>query len=270
MNQKINRLTICYILFLILLLLSGILDGVFSRVVYLLAAAIPTVICLFRSREEVKRDKWLYLGIKKEGIRFTLPLIAPTIGLIMTVSFITSLLIFKLTGKENNVNVGDSFPLAMLNHALLPALVEEILFRYLPMRLLSSHSRRATVLASALFFSLIHQSLLSIPYAFVAGVIFMAIDLVADSIIPSFILHFINNSISIAFIMYGASPGFTPWALGILVLLCLISLIIIAIKRREYLKMLKFAFSKGESMKFSLELAIFSALMLFMAIINLL
>ena len=270
MNQKINRLTICYILFLILLLLSGMLGGIYSRVVYLLAAAVPLAVCLFLSRGDDTADKWAYLGIKKEGIRFTLPLIAPTVGLIMTVSFITSLLIFKLTGKENNVNVGDSFPLAILNHALLPALVEEILFRYLPMRLLSSHSRRVTLLVSALFFSLIHQSLLSIPYAFVAGVIFMTVDLAADSIIPSLTLHFINNSISVAFIMYGASPGFTPWALGILVLLCLISLIIIAIKRREYLKMLKFAFSKGESMAFSLELTIFSALMLFMAIINLL
>ena len=40
------------------------------------------------------------------------------------------------------------------------------------------------------------------PYALLAGVIFIGIDLAANSIIPSVILHFLNNLLSLVWICY--------------------------------------------------------------------
>lgn len=270
MNKKISSLTICYILFLILLILFGLLPGILPRVCYPLAGILPTLICIFLTKGEWKGEKSRFLTLKKEDTGRTLPLIAPTVGLIILVSFATSWLIFSITGKENHVNVGDSLILALINHALLPTLVEETLFRYLPMRLLSSHSRRATVFISAFFFALAHRSLFSIPYAFLAGVIFMAIDLAADSIIPSVLIHFINNAISVGILFYGDNPAFTPAVLVILGIFSLVSLIVIVLRRKEYLRMLTVAFSAGETPKFSFEMLIFAGLTLSMAVMNLL
>lgn len=270
MNKKISALTISYILFLILLFLSGLFSGILSRVIYLLSGIIPLALCLFLTRGEEYGEKWRFLTVKKEKLKLTLPLTAPTIVSIIILSFVTSWLIFKLTGKENRVNIGNSYVLALINHALLPAIIEEALFRYLPIRLLSSHSRRAAVFISAFFFALVHRNLFTIPYAFLAGVIFMTVDLFADSVIPSLLLHFINNSISVGLIFYEKNTAFAPTVYAILGILCLISLFVIIIKREEYKEMLRTAFEKGERMKFSLEMLIFAVLMLTAAIMNIL
>lgn len=270
MNKKINALTISYILFLIILFLSGSFSGILSRLIYILSGFVPLVLCLFLTRGEQRSEKWRFLTVKKDKLKLTLPLAAPTVVAIIILSFVTSWLIFKLTGKENNVNIGNSYVLAIINHALLPAIIEEVLFRYLPMRLLSSHSRRAAIFVSAFFFALVHRNLFTIPYAFLAGVIFMAIDLATDSVIPSLLLHFINNSISVGLIFYEENTAFAPTVYAILGILCLISLIVIIIKRKEYKEMLTVAFLKGERMKFSLEMLIFAGLMLTIAIMNIL
>lgn len=270
MSKKISTLTISYTLFLILLFLSGYLSGVLSRIVYLLSGIIPLLLCFFLSRDELSGEKSRFLTLKNENFKLALPLFAPTVGVIIIVSMITSWLIFMLTGKENRVDIGDSFILALINHALLPALIEEALFRYLPMRLLSSHSRCATVFLSAFFFALIHRSLFTIPYAFIAGVIFMAIDLATDSVIPSLLLHFINNAISVGLIIYGANPAFAPTVFTILAVLSLVSLVVIIIKREKYKNMLSLAFLSGEKVKFSLEMLLFAGLTLMIAIMNLL
>lgn len=270
MNKKISALTSSYILFLIFLLLSGAFSGVLSKVIYLLSGVLPLILCLFLARGEISGEKTAFLTISRQKIKLTLPLVVPTVVAVMLISFATSWLIFKLTGRENHVNVGNSFALALINHALLPALLEEALFRYLPMRLLSSHSRRATVLVSAFFFALIHRSLFTIPYAFIAGVIFMAIDLATDSVIPSLLLHFINNAISVSIILYGDLPVFTPALFITLGILCLISLVIICVKRDEYKKMIRTAFLCGEKMTFSFEMLIFAGLTLTIAVMNIL
>ena len=185
MERKINHLSICYTLFLILLFLSGSLEGVWSEAVYFLAFLVPMAFGLWTVKDE--ENGRMYLGVKGEDLRFFLPLAAPTVYLVMILSVVTSLLLKLTLGVENNVDLGNSLVVALLYHALLPAVLEEALFRYLPMRMLAGHSKRVTVLLSATLFALVHHSLFSIPYAFLAGMIFMLIDLACDSVIPSVI-----------------------------------------------------------------------------------
>ena len=105
----------------------------------------------------------------------------------------------------------------LIIHALLPSFLEEMLFRYLPMKLIAPYSRRLCILLSSAYFALIHFNLFQIPYALLAGLVFITVDLWADSVLPSFILHLLNNVISVLWIKYSASWEFATWYTVILV-----------------------------------------------------
>lgn len=269
MEKKLNILSITYLLFLILLLLSGSLSGVVSDLVYFLAFIIPLAFGLISTRDE-KVERGRFLVLDSEGLKRTLPVIFPTVSLVIILSYLTALLIRLITGRTNQVDVGDSFILALINHALLPAILEEALFRYLPMRLLSRHSKRGAVLISAFFFSLIHLDLFTIPYAFVAGIIFMTLDIALDSVIPSVIIHFINNALSVSLIIFADNPAFAPTLFVITGILALLSLVSI-IGGDFYKTKLPQIFKKGgEEAKVTIPMLIFATFTLFFAIISIL
>ncbi len=269
MERKINRLAICYTMFLILLFLSGGLSGVMSEAVYFLAFLLPLFYGLYALKNE-KTPIVKYLSLDSCGVKFTLPLVFPTVALVMMVSVITSLLIKAITGAENRVDVGDSLILALLLHALLPAILEEALFRYLPMRMLAGHSKRVTVLFSAALFALIHHNLFSIPYAFLAGVIFMAIDLACDSVIPSVILHFINNALSVGMLVFADNPAFAPTVIILTAVLSVISVAVIFLNRKKYQEKFAFVFSVGEKFQATLPVISLGAVCLFIAVVSIL
>lgn len=266
MERKINCLSICYTLFLILLFLSGGISGFLSRIVYFLSFIVPFIVGIFLGGEGGEKKNLLL--INKENTKACLPLIFPTVSAIMLVSFVTSFVINGLTGVENNVDVGSSLIPALISHALIPAVLEEMLFRYLPLRLLGSHSGRATVLLSAVFFALIHHNLFSIPYAFLAGVVFMAMDIALDSVIPSIILHFVNNAISVSLLVYQDNFAFAPIVFILIGVLSALSLIFIFINREKYREKLSYAFKNGEKISLTPPAVALGAACLTIAIVS--
>ena len=193
----------------------------------------------------------------------------PTVAIIMGISMLTSFVIKSVTGAANGVDIGDSLVFALFYHAFLPAIFEEMLFRYLPMRLLSGYSKKYCVLLSAMFFSLIHHNFFSIPYAFVAGVVFMTLNLMCDSIIPGTVIHFLNNVISILLIFYGTGSIFAPICIGLVVLLGVISIAFVFPKRKEYFSMIKSVFLGGERIYYCAEMWVFIAICLIVSAVNL-
>ena len=113
-------------------------------------------------------------------------------------------------------------------------MLEEMLFRYVPLCLYDRSEGRRAVIISAFFFALVHNDLFVIPYAFIAGVIFMMVDLVCGSVWPSVILHFLNNALSVLLISCSGNSAFVYLFYGILILLSVISLLFIAKKRGQY------------------------------------
>ncbi len=269
MSRKISILTVSYVIFLVLILASGFMTGLLSEAVYFLAFILPITLVLYLSRND-KTERGKYLSINSDGVKRIIPLIAPTLWVIILTSFLTSLLIFAITGKTNSVNLGNSFVIALISHALLPAILEEALFRYLPMRLLAPHSKRGAVLISAFFFALVHRNFFTIPYAFIAGVIFMAIDLASESVIPSVIIHFINNAMSVGMIVFADNSAFAPAVYLVLAVCLIVSVVLIILKRVEYKDMFASAFEKGEGAKITLEMLMFGAMTLFLAFVSLL
>ena len=225
--------------FLFILGCSGLADGAISEVLYVLAFIIPLVAVLTFSRgEKAETELGVRLGIKKESLIEFIPLVFPSIVIIMLAALLVSFILTHL-GLENPVTVYPTLAENVLHHALLPAVLEEALFRYLPLRLLARYSKRRAVLLSSLLFAFIHCNLFQIPYAYLAGILLSSLCLAYGSILPSLILHLINNTVSVLLIYYDADG--IVYALTSA--LAVISLIFVFTNRQAYFNRFKEVFA---------------------------
>jgi len=247
MKRPLTVVLLADLVFFLLLVVSGSLTGIGSHVVYYLAFLIPIGIGIFAIRWGACRENREFLPLGGTKILPSLPLIFPTVAAVMLVSLLTSLVFGDKMTAFGTPEMGDSTPLAIFNHALVPAVLEEILFRYIPIKLLAGHSPRYAVLLSAIFFALVHHSFASIPYAFVAGIVLAAVSIAFESIYPAMIIHFINNLTSVLSLCYsdlGEYFGIALW--GAVLLLAALSAVYLFIKRAEYTVPLRKAFAKGD------------------------
>lgn len=265
-EKRIGFLAILDLVFIVFLVLSGSFSGILSTLFYILAFIIPICVGFYMTREESGNVDFLRLG----GAREALPFIAPTIGTVMLVSFLTSLLIGLISGKDNSIDLGDSLILAILTHALAPAILEEALFRFIPMRAMKGERWPVIMLFSALFFALIHHSFFSIPYAFLAGLVFMLVDLIADSVWPSVIIHFLNNALSVILTFYADIPAVAYVAISALAALTAVSVIYIIYNKGKYEKIKeKMADIRSISFTFPKEALMLVIPMLILAVMEL-
>jgi membrane protease YdiL (CAAX protease family) len=260
MNRALKLLVLIDLVFIFILSLSGSLGGISGTVLYLAAFIIPTAFAILSlkstdSGTNVKNEVLNRLKLEKSKLTFTLPLSAPIILAVILVSLLTTAL-FSSFGLEAPTVENESLPVMILRHALLPAALEEMLFRFVPMLLLSRHSKRSCVLYSSLFFALIHCNLFQIPYAFLAGALFMTVNLATDSFIPSLILHFLNNTLSLISLKYCKDEASLLIYLAIVGILALVSLIFILRKRREYSTAITGALSGRLEVKYLSPLAL--------------
>ena len=262
MDKKIKTLSYGYFVLFAMLMISGSASGILSEIIYYLAFILPlAVICIL---ERGKGDFSHPFTLDRHGARITALATFPCVGLVMAISAVTSFVIYHAFGQTNSVDLGNSLPLALVSNALLPALLEEMLFRYLPLRMLAPYSKRAAVLLSAFFFALVHASLFYIPYAFAAGVIFMTVDIMAGSVIPSILIHFVNNVASVLLILYPDSPVVT-----VVAVLAVISLALILLRWSEFKEKIKKVFEKGEGFVPSAEITAFAVVALLVAALGL-
>lgn len=123
--------------------------------------------------------------------------------------------LFSLTGANTDavstpipdVNNVFSLIVSLIVLCIVPAITEELLFRGVLLYSWRSLGRKRCVMLVAMLFSLLHFSLPSLPALFVIGLIlgFAAFD--SRSIVPSVIIHFTNNFISLAFSMLGTDAS---------------------------------------------------------------
>lgn len=256
MKKAINAFIAATLMFLLLIGLSGVSGPVLSHVVYAAACIVPTLFAIFSKWSDACVERARYLTLDGGRVLKFLPTVAPVIAATVGISTLTSLLMSVTVGLSNTKTpeeLGGSIGVALLLHALMPAVLEELLFRYVPLRLIARRSPRCAVILSALFFALVHTDVFQIPYAFFAGLAFMVLDIALDSLYPSIILHFINNALSVALVFYGADPTVSTAIYVTIVALTVISAIIIFIFRRKYAELIMRSFDKGEGYKRSNE-----------------
>ena len=228
--SSVRIMTLSSLSFFCLLLLSGALGGAIGTVIYYLALPLTAAAALFLLRGRLSKDRMLY--IKRKELVESLVYIFPGIVCVMAVSYLSGLAL-SLFGMYNPVKITEPLPKAILIYAVYPAIFEELLFRYIPLRLSEKTPRGVLVISSSLFFALVHADLASVPYAIIAGAIFMLVDLKYKSVLPSLIMHAFNNVASVLFTLYSSSLTFLTVYFSLIILLSLFSLAVIIKRKNE-------------------------------------
>ena len=113
--------------------------------------------------------------------------------------------VFGLFGVTNSggsitfVNSAPSVLMYFLVVAVMPAFTEEFAFRGVIMGSLRKYSDSLALVVSAALFALTHGNFVQIPFTFCCGLMFGFLVLKTNSLLPSIIVHFINNGLSVAF-----------------------------------------------------------------------
>ena len=244
MKSAIKLLVAIDLIFIVLRSLSATFGGIVGDLFYLLSFALPFLLGWFgakRMRYTREEERGLAeadypaFSLSRDGVRCFLPLAMPTVAVVYLFALLTSLLLNAIGASAPTVADRPLWQMLLI-HALAPAILEEMLFRYLPMKLLYPYSPRATVILSSLFFSLIHLDLYKMPYAFIAGVVLMLADLMTGSVLPSVIIHFVNNLTSVLLMKYGMDKTFLAIYYSVYGVLLAVSLVFVILRFREYRK----------------------------------
>lgn len=91
--------------------------------------------------------------------------------------------------------------LMVVSNCLLPAFLEELLFRGFILGNLRKYGEFPALLISSLAFAFMHGTFLQMPFALLSGLVLGFIYLKSNSILPSIIVHFLNNSLSVIAIL---------------------------------------------------------------------
>lgn len=110
--------------------------------------------------------------------------------------------VFGLFGVENtggNIDVGTqpNILLYFLIVAVLPAFAEEFAFRGIIMGVLRPYSEGLAIFISSATFALMHGNFVQLPFTFCCGLIFGFVVIKTNSLLPSIIIHFLNNGLSV-------------------------------------------------------------------------
>ena len=98
------------------------------------------------------------------------------------------------------------FFLELLLVAILPAVCEEFLHRGILLQGIRSLGYKKAIIISGVLFGLIHFSITQAVYATVIGILLGFVAIVSKSILPSIIIHFTNNAISL-YLSYASEYG---------------------------------------------------------------
>ena len=139
----------------------------------------------------------------------------------------------------------------IVSYAIIPAFVEEILFRGTVCKSLQIYGKGTAIVISATLFSLMHTNIEQLLFTFIAGLFFGLLYVETKSVKMPILLHFINNFISvIREILYqNATPKVYETFSSLADLLILIVGLICCIGLFYYIKKNKITFKKGIEMK---------------------
>ena len=112
--------------------------------------------------------------------------------------FFTSMGITPTEGAEDVVTSDwQVLALNLFVTALLPALVEELVFRGYFLEALRPFGDRRALWMSALLFGLIHGNMAQIPFAFILGLVFAYAAMQSGSLLLPMLIHFCNNAMAV-------------------------------------------------------------------------
>ena len=120
------------------------------------------------------------------------------------ISQIGQLFFSDMTTSSITRRIADNFPIMLITTALLPGIVEELIFRGVVYSGLRKANPIKGIFLSALFFGIAHMNFQQFCYAFFLGIIFGFIVEATDSIFSSMIMHitFNGSSLGLTYLIY--------------------------------------------------------------------
>jgi len=177
--------------------------------------AIPLLMYSLLTKRNIK-DTFKDVGIKKVSSKIILISIALGFVLYFINTFVADAFagIIALFGYESlptassSTNVTYGFLLKeLILSCVLPGFCEEFLHRGIMLHANKKHANtKYCLIISSILFGLTHLNIRQFFYATILGFLMGYVTLVADSIIPSIIIHFMNNFLSNYF-FYGSQLG---------------------------------------------------------------
>lgn len=102
-------------------------------------------------------------------------------------------------GSSYDISTVFDFIIVLISVAVVPAFAEEFAFRGIIMGTMRKYGDAFAIIVSSAVFGAFHGNLSQVPFAFILGLVLGFIDCKTNSIIPSIIVHFINNAYAVTF-----------------------------------------------------------------------
>ena len=172
----------------------------FQTAAYLLYLALPAIVVALIMRRDLRP-----FPSRRVQPSVLIPAVMVGLGLMVLANLVASILMNILSAfglpRPTSIDTMDttvlSLVLNLVSTAVLPALVEEMVFRGYILGGLRPQGDGLAIVFSAVFFGLLHGNLLQIPFAFILGLIFGYLTVQTGSIWPAVLLHFLNNAFSV-------------------------------------------------------------------------
>ena len=171
-----------------------------NMLVYVLFLAVPTlgVAAIARSRVQPFPTRWvapsLFLCLLLAGMAMAvLSNVIANYCMLFLEGFGVQMPVFTDTVEYTPL----SLALNVISTAMLPALIEEMIFRGYLMGTLRPYGDGAALVLSAFIFGLFHGNVLQFPFAFLLGLVLGWLLIQTGSIWPAVALHFGNNLMSV-------------------------------------------------------------------------
>lgn len=193
-------------------------NSTFLQVLFTVTAQLGFILVFFLYNKLIKTNIKKACKLNFDFPFWTIPL-AILMGLIALFGFNPLIISFdyliSLTG-----HIAKDFPLPLdtiwwlllniLLLAVLPAIVEELIFRGVILNGFRQYGKIKAIVFSALLFALIHGSIDQTLYPFLFGLLLGIIAVKTNSIIPGMIIHFVNNSTVLIINYIIGSQPFVP------------------------------------------------------------
>ena len=220
--------------------------------IFMSAGAVILPAAIFLAVSDHKLSDGFSKTFVKPGLLVPLVLMGMGVAMVGNIAadiFDSNLSIF---GLKNQVSMTADYHLNTLEIILysvavsiVPAFAEEFGFRGVLMGSLRKYGNGFAIVTSSIMFGLMHGNSTQMIFAFLVGLMFAYIDVITDSILPSVILHFLNNFYAVTLDMLNSNGSLDDDSLNIIyiavVLLfiagAVVSFIYLATTKKEIFKL---------------------------------
>lgn len=183
--------------FIYWVILAGVRDRMLLQILLQIFAVFPCICYLYGQRSSVKT----YFPLRKlSAVQWLLilPLAVCVDKIALFVNLLSQLFVKnEVVGSMSEIVMVYPFPLALLVIAVMPAICEELAYRGVFYKGYKACGPWVAMLLAAFLFGIMHMDPNQFCYAFVLGFLFLFINEVMGSFLPSVLLHFYINGRSV-------------------------------------------------------------------------